>query len=89
MMARPSNHRKGNSGVVRRVDPLGRIVIPSEIRKRFGIAERDPLEISMSGDAIVLARPASACVFCDRNEPLTEYRGRPVCVRCVAELSEL
>lgn len=87
-MARTSNSRKGNSGVVRRVDPLGRIVIPSEIRRRFGISERDPLEISMTGDSIVLARPASACVFCSRNEPLTEHRGRPVCVRCVAEISE-
>jgi transcriptional pleiotropic regulator of transition state genes len=74
------------SGVVRRVDPLGRIVIPSEIRKRFGIGERDPLEISMAGDEIVLSRPRSACVFCGRTEPLTEHHGRPVCRPCVDEL---
>ncbi len=86
-MARSANNRTRTSGVVRRVDPLGRIVIPSEIRKRFGISERDPLEISMSGEAIMLARPESVCVFCSRSETLSEYRGRPVCVRCVAELA--
>ncbi len=64
-------------------------MIPSEIRKRFGIAERDPLEISMADDSIVLSRPSTACVFCSRNEPLAEYRGRPVCVRCVAEIAAL
>src|SRR5712691_878223 len=52
-----------SGGVVRRVDELGRIVIPVEIRKRFGIVVHDPLEISVSGDSIVLGRPHTACVF--------------------------
>src|ERR1051326_8293227 len=51
-------------GVVRRVDELGRIVIPVEIRKRFGIRERDPLEISVQGDSVALTRPIGRCVFC-------------------------
>ncbi|MDX6495304.1 MAG: AbrB family transcriptional regulator, transcriptional pleiotropic regulator of transition state, partial [Gaiellales bacterium] len=50
-------------GVVRRVDELGRIVIRVEIRKRFGIRDRDPLEISVQGDSVVLTRPIGHCVF--------------------------
>jgi transcriptional pleiotropic regulator of transition state genes len=72
--------------VVRRVDELGRIVIPVEIRKRFGIADHDELEISVQGDSIVLARPHTECVFCGSDEGLTEFRDRPVCQNCLADL---
>src|SRR5438105_1883390 len=73
--ARPlsgSGHRVG--GVVRRIDELGRIVIPVEIRKRFGITQHDALEISVQGDAIVLERPHTECVFCGSEELLTDFR---------------
>jgi transcriptional pleiotropic regulator of transition state genes len=86
-MGRARQNHGARSGIVRHVDQLGRIVIPSEIRKRFGLATRDPVEISMAGDEIVLSRPQTACIFCGRNEPLVEYRGRPVCRDCVDELA--
>jgi AbrB family transcriptional regulator, transcriptional pleiotropic regulator of transition state genes len=73
-------------GVVRRVDELGRIVIPVEIRKRFGIGDRDALEISVQGDAIVLSRPHDECVFCGAEYGLGKHRGRRVCSECLAEL---
>jgi AbrB family transcriptional regulator, transcriptional pleiotropic regulator of transition state genes len=73
-------------GVVRRVDELGRIVIPVEIRKRFGIHERDPLEITVQGDAVVLTRPRNACVFCAATENLTSFHDRSVCWPCRLEL---
>ncbi len=85
--ARPlsgSGHRAG--GVVRRIDELGRIVIPVEIRKRFGITDHDALEISVEGDTIVLARPRTECVFCGADQELSEFRGRPVCDDCLAAL---
>ena len=65
-------------GVVRRVDELGRIVIPVEIRKRFGIGDRDALEISVQGDAIVLSRPHDECVFCGSERNLRQFRDRAV-----------
>jgi AbrB family transcriptional regulator, transcriptional pleiotropic regulator of transition state genes len=74
------------TGIVRRIDELGRIVIPSEIRKRFGLGEKDPVEISVQGDTILLARPHYVCVFCGRRDGLEEHRGRPVCRDCIAEL---
>lgn len=84
-MPDPSKHRSDGTragGVVRRVDELGRIVIPAEIRKRFGIHERDPLEISVQGDAVVLTRPQDACVFCAASENLTSFHDRSVCWTC-------
>jgi AbrB family transcriptional regulator, transcriptional pleiotropic regulator of transition state genes len=75
-----------SGGVVRRVDELGRIVIPVEIRKRFGIRDRDPLEISVQGDSVVLTRPIDRCVFCSSLDDLTEFRERSVCADCLTLL---
>src|SRR5436190_15258804 len=54
--------RKATTGIVRHIDELGRIVIPIEIRKRFGLNEKDPLEISVRGETILLTRPLLRCV---------------------------
>jgi transcriptional pleiotropic regulator of transition state genes len=75
------------TGIIRHIDELGRIVIPIEIRKSFGLGEKDPLEISIKDETILLSKPQSVCVFCGRDEPLEEYRGRPICRTCIAELS--
>lgn len=87
-MAAASNSRnQPRTGVVRHIDELGRIVIPSEIRKRFGFGDKDPVEITVKGDTILLSRPQAACVFCGRDDRLNEHRGRLVCAPCVTELS--
>ncbi|MGH3032154.1 MAG: AbrB/MazE/SpoVT family DNA-binding domain-containing protein, partial [Gaiellaceae bacterium] len=57
-----------STGIIRHIDELGRIVIPIEIRKRFGLAEKDPLEIFVKDETILLSRPKSACVFCGRTD---------------------
>jgi transcriptional pleiotropic regulator of transition state genes len=80
--------RRGvTTGIIRHLDELGRIVIPIEIRKRFGLGEKDPLEISLHDETIILSRPQTSCVFCGRRTQLEEHRGRPVCRSCIAELS--
>jgi AbrB family transcriptional regulator, transcriptional pleiotropic regulator of transition state genes len=80
--------RRGvTTGIIRHLDELGRIVIPIEIRKRFGLGEKDPLEISLQDETIMLSRPQTSCVFCGRRTQLEEHRGRPVCRSCIAELS--
>jgi transcriptional pleiotropic regulator of transition state genes len=66
---------------------LGRIVIPIEIRKRFSLAEKDPLEISVKDDVILLSKPLTVCIFCGRRSSLQEHRGRSVCRNCVSELA--
>ena len=76
-----------STGIVRHIDDLGRIVIPIEIRKRFGLGEKDPLEISVRGETIMLTKPFGRCVFCGDARDLSEYRGRSVCGACVTELT--
>ena len=77
----------GPTGIVRRIDELGRIVIPIEIRKRFGLAEKDPVEISVRGESILLTKAHAACVFCGAAEGLEDFRGRTVCRDCIRELA--
>ena len=78
---------KATTGIIRHLDELGRIVIPIEIRKRFGLTERDALEISVKDQTILLSRPRNACVFCGSTRPTLEHRGRRVCASCVKELA--
>jgi AbrB family transcriptional regulator, transcriptional pleiotropic regulator of transition state genes len=76
-----------SSGIRRKVDDLGRVVIPAGIRRSLGIREGDPVEVSVEGERVVLAKPRDACVFCGREEEdLTGFRGRLVCRDCLASL---
>lgn len=71
------------SGIVRRVDDLGRIVIPKAIRDRFGIKERDALTVSLDGDRIVLQRPEGSCKVCGSQEDVLTIGGRRICKACI------
>jgi transcriptional pleiotropic regulator of transition state genes len=84
---RHSRRAQTTTGIIRNLDELGRIVIPIEIRKRFGLTERDALEISVNNQTILLNRPRSACVFCGATRSLVEHMGRGVCRPCLAELT--
>lgn len=75
------------TGIIRHIDELGRIVIPIEIRKRFGLGEKDPLEISVKDETILLSKPQTVCVFCGRGASLEEFRGRAVCRSCISDLA--
>jgi transcriptional pleiotropic regulator of transition state genes len=82
MNAPPRGARGHVGGIVRRVDELGRIVIPVEIRRRHGIDVHDPLEISVRGDTILLSKPRTECVICGSARGLVEFRERMVCGEC-------
>jgi transcriptional pleiotropic regulator of transition state genes len=75
-----------STGMARKVDNLGRIVLPSEMRKSFGIREGDYLDISVEDDRILLSKREAACVFCRSRDDLKEFRGRLVCATCIGEL---
>ena len=78
------------TGVVRCIDELGRLVIPKEIRKTMDINPADPIEIFVDGtDTIMLRKYLCTCVFCQKNDSLTEYKGKTVCSNCLAELKEM
>lgn len=67
----------------------GRIVIPMEIRRTLGIAEKDPLEIYVSEESIVLKKHEVSCVFCDNKKDLKNYKDKIVCSTCLNELLKL
>lgn len=73
--------------MVRKVDDLGRVVVPAEMRRSFGIQEGDYLDISVDGERIILTKREDACVFCRASDDLKDFRGRQVCAGCIGELS--
>lgn len=75
-----------STGVVRRVDELGRIVIPIELRRTLDIAEKDALEIYVDGEQIILKKYEPACIFCGDARDVTNYRGKNICKKCMTEL---
>lgn len=77
------------TGIIRRVDELGRVVIPIEIRNQFNIVEKDPIEIYVDGSSIVLKKYEPNCVFCGSTENLVEYKDKLVCNKCSKELTVL
>ncbi len=76
-----------STGIVRKVDELGRIVLPIEMRRTLDIAEKDTLEVYVEGESIILRKYQDACVFCDSVRDLVNYKGRCVCPECIAALS--
>ncbi len=76
-----------STGIVRRVDELGRVVIPKEIRKKLDLNEKDPIEIYVDGRSIILKKFESNCIFCGNNKDLITYKEKLICKKCLYELS--
>ncbi|MGH8983432.1 MAG: AbrB/MazE/SpoVT family DNA-binding domain-containing protein [Acidimicrobiia bacterium] len=74
--------------MTRKVDSLGRVVLPAEMRRVFGIREGDLVDIAVDGASIVLTKVEQRCVFCGDSTALVEYSGKLVCERCVAGLRD-
>ena len=77
-----------STGVVRRVDELGRLVLPMELRKTFGIDDKDSVEIYTDGDLIILKKHEPACIFCGEARDVVSFKGKNVCKNCIKELNE-
>ena len=78
-----------STGIVRKVDELGRVVIPIEIRNQFNIAEKDPIEIYVDGSSIVLKKYEPNCIFCGNTENLINYNDKLICEDCSKKISKL
>lgn len=77
-----------DTGIVRRVDDLGRIVIPMELRRTLGINVKDPLEISVEGERIILEKHKDSCTICGHSGDIAQVKGRPVCTDCIAAIKK-
>ncbi len=75
-----------STGIVRKVDELGRIVLPIELRRTLDVNERDPLEIFVEDNTIVLKKYEPACIFCNNAKDVINYKGRNICLNCINEL---
>ena len=78
-----------STGIVRKVDELGRIVIPIELRRTLDIGIKDSLEIYVEDDQIILKKYMPACAFCSNASGITVFKGKNICSECLAELSKL
>lgn len=77
-----------STGIVRRVDELGRIVLPIELRRTLGIDVKDALEIFVDGNQIVLNKYEPACIFCNSANDIVNFKGKNICRQCLKELME-
>ncbi|MBQ8264236.1 MAG: AbrB/MazE/SpoVT family DNA-binding domain-containing protein [Oscillospiraceae bacterium] len=77
-----------STGIVRKLDELGRIVLPIEMRRTFNLAEKDAVEIYVEGDSIILKKHQPNCILCGEAKNLVEYKGKLVCKSCVKSLVE-
>ena len=76
------------TGIVRKVDELGRVVLPIELRRTLDIAERDELEICLDEDRIILKKLESACIFCGDADNVILYKEKRICKACIADLKK-
>lgn len=75
------------TGIVRKVDELGRVVIPIELRNKFDIKGKDPIEIFVDSNTIVLKKYEPNCVFCGNTKELVSYNDKLVCEKCIEKLN--
>ena len=75
-----------STGVVRPIDTLGRFVLPKEIRDNMGLQTKDPLEIFVEGDKIILKKYQPSCTFCENADEVTYFKGKLICRDCLKAL---
>lgn len=89
IIPRKEDYIMKSTGMVRKVDELGRIVLPAEIRQSMDINVRDALEIFTDGGRIILQKYEPSCVFCTNVDGITIYKNKRICADCLAALKEV
>ena len=77
-----------STGIVRKVDELGRIVLPIELRRTLDIVEKDAIEIYVEGASIILKKYEPTCIFCGDAKNVINYKGKNICSSCLKELKK-
>lgn len=77
------------TGIVRKLDQLGRIVIPKELRNTFDLKEEDPIEIFVEGSDIILRKYQPACIFCNDAGNVISFEGKNICKKCMQKIQKL
>ena len=77
-----------STGIIRKIDELGRIVLPAEIRKAYNINPGSEIEISTQDDLIVLKKYETGCIFCGDDKNLKIFKEKSVCAKCAGQINE-
>lgn len=77
------------TGMVRKVDELGRVVLPIELRRTMGIDIKDAMEIYVDNNKIILQKYQPACLFCDNAENVKYYKDKMICNECIENMKKL
>ncbi|MCW7999855.1 AbrB family transcriptional regulator [Clostridium sp. cpc1] len=77
-----------STGVVRKMDQLGRIVFPKELRRTLNLEEGDGLEIYTEGEQIILKKYEPCCIFCGEAKEVINFKGKNICKICLKELGK-
>jgi transcriptional pleiotropic regulator of transition state genes len=75
-----------STGIVRKIDELGRVTLPSELRKTLDIDVKDGLEIFIEGNTIVLKKYEPSCIFCGNARNVINYKEKNICLECLDDL---
>ena len=78
-----------STGIVRKLDELGRVVIPKEIRNKLDIEEKDPIEIYLDGTSIILKKFETGCIFCNNSKELVSFKDKLVFKKCLSKINSL
>lgn len=78
-----------STGIVRKIDDLGRMVIPIELRETMNIDKKDPMEIYVDGDKIILKKYEPACIFCGNADDTIDFKGRTICNDCLDNMQKV
>lgn len=78
-----------STGIIRKVDELGRVVIPIELRNKLEIQEKDPIEIYVEGSSVILKKYQPNCIFCGNNKELVSYKDKLICSKCREKIKEI
>ena len=78
-----------STGVVRRIDNLGRVVLPVELRRTFDLKREDAVEIFIDNEYILLKKYEPACIFCGNADNVTMFGGKLICHDCIAKLKDV
>lgn len=74
------------TGIVRKIDELGRIVLPAELRSALSLEPRDSLEIYVDGEQIVLKKYEPSCIFCGEADEVITFRNKRICRECLKKV---
>lgn len=77
-----------STGIVRKVDELGRVVLPIELRRTLDIGEKEAVEIYVEGDSVILRKYESSCLFCGNVKDIQLFKDKNICKDCINELTK-